>query len=347
MSNIHHRQLGETGLQIPNIVFGATSLGNLFVAKSDQEKRELIQQWFRQVPAPVAIDTAGKYGAGLSLDVIGRELAALDVDPADVVISNKLAWRAVPLTTPEPTFEPGVWIDIDHDAVQDISYDGILRCWEDGQARLGHYRQDLISVHDPDEYLDAATDPDDRQRRLEDIVDAYRALTELRDSGQAAGVGVGAKNWRVIEELDRHCKLDWVMMANTLTIMRHPPELLDFCRSLADRGIAIINSALTHGGFLTGGDFFDYHPIDPNHPADVAAVQWRQRYTDFCNERSLSPYETAVAFGRSHPSVTTIALSTSRPERTAGLVAAASATLAPETLRDLIHSGLVSKHWEA
>ena len=117
MNRSKHQSFGRTGLEMPRVVFGATCLGNLFVAMSDAAKAELVRQWFAQMPKPVAIDSAGKYGAGLSLEVIGRELSAMGIDQSDVIISNKLAWRRVPLTTPEPTFEPGVWIDIQHDAV--------------------------------------------------------------------------------------------------------------------------------------------------------------------------------------------------------------------------------------
>ena len=48
-------------------------------------------------------------------------LQELGVPPDKVLISNKLAWKRVPLTTPEPTFEPGVWVNLKNDAVQDIS----------------------------------------------------------------------------------------------------------------------------------------------------------------------------------------------------------------------------------
>ncbi|MCG8651012.1 MAG: aldo/keto reductase, partial [Pirellulales bacterium] len=61
---------------MPRVVFGATVLGNLFVKMSDRDKRELIRTWFEHVPKPIAIDSAGKYGAGMSLEVIGHELAA-------------------------------------------------------------------------------------------------------------------------------------------------------------------------------------------------------------------------------------------------------------------------------
>lgn len=319
-----HRPLGKTGLTIPPVVFGATCLGNLFVAMSDDDKRELIRQWMHHIPAPVAIDSAGKYGAGLSLEVLGRELRALEIDPSRVILSNKLAWRRVPLTTPEPTFEPGVWVGLEHDAVQDISYDGILRCYDDGCQMLGEYRPQLVSVHDPDEYLAAALDGDQRRKRLDDILGAYRALEELRDAGIVAGVGVGAKDWKTIRELDQHCRFDWVMMANSFTVLHHPVELVEFIDSLAQRQIGLINSAVMHGGFLGGGNFFDYRPVNPEDPGDAQRLRWRERFVEVCRRHQRSPYQVAVAFGRSHPGVVALALSTSQPQRVGEMVAAAS-----------------------
>ena len=341
MKNLH-QVFGKTGLRVPKLVFGATTLGNLFVAPSNETKQKLIQSWFDHVDSPVAIDTAGKYGAGLSLEVIGRELAAAQIDPKDVIISNKLAWRRVPLTGSEPTFEPGVWIDLKHDAVQDISYDGILRCFEDGKRFLGEYTQHLVSVHDPDEYLAAATDPGDRKKRLENIVGAYRALVELRDAREVFGVGVGSKTWSIVKELEEYCCFDWVMLANSLTIMHHPPELLDYVQDLADRNIALINSALTHGGFLVGGKFLDYREINVDDPADQRCLQWRDDFQAACEELGQSAFEVAVAFGSAHPAVTSVALSSSRPNRTEQLIDAATRTLPADVWSTLQQRGLIS-----
>lgn len=309
-------------LALPRLIFGATSLGNLLVARSEQEKSQLMRQWFQQTAPPVVIDSAGKYGAGLSLQVIGRQLARMQVAADDVLISNKLGWRRVALTAAEPTFEPGVWVDIQHDAVQDISRDGIRRCWEQGNRLLGNYRAGLLSVHDPDEYLAAASDRDDHRRRLDDIVAAYGALVDLRDQGEAIGVGVGAKDWQSIRLISQHCDLDWVMFANSLTIMQHPPELLEFMEQLALRGVTIVNSALMHGGFLSGGDFCDYRRVDPESAADAAKLRWRARYHAACRELDVDPYRLAVSFGLAHPAISSVALSTSRAERVADLVAA-------------------------
>jgi len=313
---MEHHVFGQTGLVIPPIVFGTSSLGNLYKVLPQETKHEIVRQWFAQVTAPVAIDSAGKYGAGLALETIGHELASLGVNPSQVTICNKLGWRRKPLTTPEPTFEPGVWTGLEHDAVQDISYDGILRCWEEGCELLGNYPPDLVSVHDPDEYLAAAASTADREARWQDILRAYQALDKLKQRGLVKGIGVGAKDWRVIREISVAFPLDWVMFANSFTLYRHPPELLEFIRSLAEKGTGIINSAVFHSGFLVGGSHFDYHQVDD----DSSLLDWRKKFHTICASHSVSPVDACVEFAASPPGFNALALNTSDPARVAANV---------------------------
>ena len=340
------KPFGNTGLELPPLVFGATSLGNLFRVVTDDEKTAIVQAWQGSGLQPCVIDSAGKYGAGMSLEVIGRELAKLNVPADSVVISNKLAWRRAPLTASEPTFEPGAWFGLKYDAVQDISYEGILRCWREGNDLLGDYRAQLVSVHDPDEYLAAARDQDERKSRMSDLVDAYKALSELKAAGEVAGVGVGAKDWKAIHELAQYCDLDWAMFANSLTIMRHPPELCEFMSELRVKGVAIINSAVFHGGFLLGGEFFDYRKVDPNAEQDKRLLEWREEFLQQCAEYSVSPFDVGVVFGLSHPAVTAIALSSSRGERVQSHIDAVAATVPPELWASLKERQLISNDLE-
>lgn len=355
-------------IKLPRVVFGTTTLGNLFVLPSDADKSKLVEAWLnarstqvartpiansRVAISPLAIDSAGKYGAGLALEVLGRELKRLEVDPKHVLISNKLGWRRFPLRAAEPTFEPGVWLGLKHDAVQDISYHGILRCWEEGCELLGDYTAEMLSVHDPDEYLAAANDASDRKRRLNDILAAYDALYDLQKQGNAQAIGIGCKDWRVVRELDRLCKFDWVMLANSFTVMSHPKELLDLMDSLASRQIPIINSAVLHGGFLSRGsssggsstqtEYFDYRPMNPQEPFDAAKLAWRERFLSVCQQHSVSPFDVAVSYGLSHPGIRSIALSTSRDDRVPALVDAATKYIPESVWIAMIDNGLLDE----
>ena len=129
-----HQPAGKSGISLPPIIFGTSALGNLFSVLSDETKTSIVSECLRLVPKPVVFDSAGKYGAGLALEKLGEILGKLGTKPEDVLISNKLGWLRKPLTTPEPTFEKGVWAGIEHDAWQKISYDGIMECWEQGNG---------------------------------------------------------------------------------------------------------------------------------------------------------------------------------------------------------------------
>lgn len=314
-------EIGTTGVKIPPIIFGTSALGNLYTALTDDVKLEIVQQAFEYVPSPVVFDSAGKYGAGLALEKLGECLEKLNIAPENVIISNKLGWKRTPLLTAEPTFEQGVWMDLKNDAAQDISYDGILNCYDQGNQLLGgKYFPQLASVHDPDEYLNAATSAKDRDVRFEQIVDAYKALSDLKKSGRVKAIGVGAKNWKVIEEVSKEVALDWVMFANSMTIMHHPEDLLTFMGSLHQKQISIVNSAVFHAGFLIGGKYFDYQLIQPDSEANKAIFAWREKFFELCAKHQIAPAVACVSFATTAPGVVSIALNTSNPKHIKGNV---------------------------
>lgn len=303
-----------TGPALPRVVFGTSCLGNLYERLEDGTKAAIVEESVRRTqPPPAAFDSAGKYGAGLALEVLGNNLRRLAVAPADVLISNKLAWYRIPLRGPEPTFEPGVWAGLAHDAEQRISGPGILDCWRQGNELLGApYRARLVSVHDPDEYL-AASGPG----RWADVREAYRTLHDLKRAGEVEGIGVGSKDWRVIQRLVREVDLDWVMLACSFTLYRHGPEVLGFIEELRARGITIINSAVFNAGFLTGGRFFDYRIPDPAAAGDAPLFAWRESFLRICRAHRVAPAAACVEFGLSAPGISSVSLNTSHAERVA------------------------------
>ena len=333
----------STGLRLPPVIFGISALGNLYQAMPEARKQAIVAACIRHTAGPVVFDGAGKYGAGMALESLGTALRTLKVEPQDVIISNKLAWRRTALRGPEPTFEPGVWKDLKHDAVMDLSADGILRCHAEGLALLGApYRTALVSVHDPDEYLSGANgDAHEHARRLDDVRGAYRSLIRLRDEGVVSAVGIGSKDWRVLSAIADEVDVDWVMLACSLTIMSHPRELVDWVAKVAQRGIAVIDSALFHGGFLTGGDHLDYRPIDPTQPAHAAALSWRTQFNSVCQRHDLLPGTACVNFALRIPGVVSVALNTTRAERVIDNVSMPKAVIPPHFWQELATDGLI------
>lgn len=337
------KEIGNTGVFVPPIIFGTSALGNLYTALSDNTKLEIVQQCIDNMPQAVLFDSAGKYGAGLALEKLGECLTKLNVDPQNVIISNKLGWKRVPLTSDEPTFEKGVWMNIEHDAVQDISYDGIITCYEQGNELLGGiYKPQLASVHDPDEYLAMATTDEEYQKLFADIVEAYRALSDLKKAGKVKAIGVGAKNWRTIEAIANAVELDWVMFANSMTIMHHPKELLDFMQMLHRKNISIVNSAVFHAGFLIGGDYFDYQLITPDNAAHKAIFDWREQFFALCDKHQIVPAVACISFATTAPGVVSIALNTSKPQNVLSNIVSVTTQVPLAFWVDMKNAGLIA-----
>jgi len=339
-------KLGKTGIAIPTIIYGTSFLGNLYQELSDIVKLELMQEWFKVSESIPMIDCAGKYGAGLALEVIGEGLKQLGKGKEDILISNKLGWYRVPLATEEPTFEPGAWVNLKFDAVQKISYKGILDCWQQGCELLGgYYKPQLVSVHDPDEYLAAATDRADRMKRLHDILGAYRALFELKEKGEVLAVGIGAKDWLIIRELYYYVPFDWVMFANKLTIYHHPPDILEFIDRLYKDGVGIINSAIFNAGFLTGGPFFDYREIDPSLSSDQKLLEWRDRFFKVCARHGVAPGDACLKFALAMPQVCAVALNPSKPSRIKRNVEVIQTELTADFWAEMKAEKLIGEHF--
>lgn len=329
------KQLNKAALHLPPVIFGTSGLGNLFVALEEEEKLDIVKECVRLSKEKVVFDSAGKYGAGLALETLGKSLEQLNVPPGNVIISNKLGWVRSELKTTEPTFEPGVWKNLKHDAVQKISYDGIMESFEQGNELLNGYIPQMISVHDADEYLAKATDYQQSEKLYEDILDAYEALYDLKKYGKAQFIGIGAKNWKIIKRIAKDVELDWIMIANSMTIKSHPQELFDFILEMEQKGIYVINSAIFHSGFLVGSDYFDYRLVEKGNSQNDALFNWREEFFETCNRFNVRPAEACVQFALHVPGVKSIALNTSHAHRVKENIEMANAIIPVEFWKEM------------
>lgn len=335
------KELNNLPLNLPPIIFGTSGLGNLFVALTEDEKLNIVNECVRLSGGKVVFDSAGKYGAGLALETLGRCLRKLNIPQEKVIISNKLGWFRTELTTAEPTFEPGVWKNLQHDAVQKISYDGIIECFDQGNELLGGYIPQMVSVHDPDEYLDTAKDDHHAARLYNDILDAYKALHDLKRHGKVKFIGVGAKNWKIIKRIAGDVQLDWIMIANSITIKHHPQELLGFVSEMQKKGVYVINSAVFHSGFLVGGNHFDYRLTERGTPQNDALYRWREHFFEKCNKFNIKPAEACVQFALNVPGIRSIALNTTNASRVQSNLGMLNANIPSEFWQELKINDLI------
>lgn len=336
----------SSSIKLPKVIFGTSGLGNLYEAVPYETKLAIINECIIHAPDGIAMfDTAGKYGAGLALEVLGKALKELGVPKDKVIISNKLGWYQTALTTPEPTFEIGIWRDLKNDAIQKISYQGILECFDQGNELLGDYDSQMASIHDPDEYLAAAIDEADDAKRYNDILEAYKALAELKQQGKVTSIGVGAKNWKSIQRISNDIQLDWVMIANSLSVKSHPQDLLDFVQELHSKGTTIINSAVFNGGFLVGRDYYNYVLVDKETVEGQALYAWRDQFFALCNSFNILPAEACFNFGFHIPGIDSVALSTTHPNKVKSNIEMATKKIPYEFWQAMKKQGLLEEHY--
>ena len=221
-----------------------------------------------------------------------------------------------------------------------------MACFEQGNALLGGaFRAEVVSVHDPDEYLFAAAGEEERTRRFGEVLESYRALFDLKQQGRVKAVGIGAKDWPTIAELYDHVPFDWVMLANSFTVLSHPEELIRFMDRLYNDGVGIINSAVFHGGFLTGGEKFDYRDVNPASGEGKALLSWRDSFHEICDSFGVVPGDACIHFGLSHPAIAGIALNTSNPVKMGRNVETLQRTIPRQFWDSLMERGLVDREY--
>jgi len=106
----------------------------------------------------------------------------------------------------------------------------------------------------------------------------------------------------------------------------------------------MINSAVFHSGFLTGGPWFDYRK--PDLAKDAPLFAWREKFLATCNEFSVKPADACVQFGLALPGIASVALNTGKAERIKENVASATNEIPPGFWCALKDKSLVARDYQ-
>jgi D-threo-aldose 1-dehydrogenase len=285
---VNHRRVGHTQLELSELGFGGSSIGNLYVAIDDEAAAGAMRAaWEAGVRY---FDTAPHYGLGLSERRLGSALAGLPRE--EFVVSTKVGRLLVP--NPSPTgsdLDNGFAVPDKLTRARDYSRDGVLRSLEASLDRLGLDRVDIVYVHDPEEHLDEA------------MAGALPALAELRDSGVVGAIGAGMNFWEPLLRIVKESNVDLVMLAGRWTLLDRSGEpLLAEC---LQRGVSVVAAAVFNSGLLArswppDGAPFNYGPA----PEEVLARA--RALARVCEELGTTLPEAAACFGLRHPAVTCV-----------------------------------------
>lgn len=290
------RKIGRTDLEVVTLGLGCASLGNLYRPVSDEQARETAQCALNA--GLRYVDTAPYYGFGLSERRVGDVLRGEYRD--SFVLSTKVGRLLQPCgAVDENRIRHGFCSPMPFEPVYDYSYDGIMRSYEDSLQRLGLDRIDILYIHD----IGRVTHGDDNIRLFKIAMESgYKALDELRSSGQISAFGLGVNEYEVCEQALEYGDFDCFLLAGRYTLLEQS-ALDSFLPKCADRGVSVIIGGVYNSNVLVLGTRSEktlYYNYEPAPPAIIERVR---RLENVCAEFQVSLAAAALQFPLALPVV--------------------------------------------
>lgn len=312
--------LGKTGVEVTRLVFGTSGFGGFLRLRKWDEVLAVGKALVRRFGPDITWDSANMYGAGIALENTGNLIRDLGIQDTSEVI-NKPGWVIIepPPGVPIDKFEPGLWRGLTKTIRYAQTRAQMRESIDQGLQILGPgINAPLCSAHDfhklgrmiartPDLFLGDRLLTSDVNALMYDQL--LPALAEKRAEGAIKGVGLGMMDWRLMKEIiTRSGVIDYVMLANEFTILRHDPELLDFTEGLRENGIGLIVAAPYNAAWVFGAT----EKIDGFTDPTAGQVEWRTRFLQVCTEMGVEPAAVAVQFVFSNPCVDAVAPGSAR-----------------------------------
>jgi D-threo-aldose 1-dehydrogenase len=290
------RAIGRRSLQVSGLGLGTAPLGGLYRDLTDDEAHTTVAAaWDAGVRY---FDTAPMYGHTKAEHRLG---AALRHYPrADYVLSTKAGRRFVPRTHPYDGSE-GWQNPLPFEAVYDYTHDGILRCFEDSQQRLGIVEIDILLIHDIGRLTHGERSPHYWQQLTDG--GGFRALDELRSAGIVKAVGLGVNEGAAILEVMVEFDIDCALLAGRYTLLEQTTlnDLLPACEA---RNVSILLGGAFNSGILARGvegDLkFNYGAAPPQVIERVARLE------TVCRAHGVPLAAAALQFPYAHPAVASV-----------------------------------------
>lgn len=272
-----YKELGNTGLKISEIGYGASSLGGVF--HSFDEGRG-IDSVFAAIDAGINfIDVSPYYGHYKAETVLGKALKQIPRDK--YYLSTKVGRYG----------EDGknTW---------DYSAERVTRSVYESMERLNIDFIDIINVHDV-EFAD-----------LNQIVDeTLPALVTLKEKGVVGHVGITDLQLENLKWVIEHTPKGTVeSVLNFCHYCLNDDKLVDFLDFFEENGVGVISASPFSMGLLTE------RGVPAWHPAPKPLVEACVRAAEHCKAKGYPIEKLAMQFSIQNDRIASTLFSTTRPE---------------------------------
>lgn len=228
---MEYRELGQSGLKLSAITFGAWAIGGWMWGGAD--RKDALAAIHASLDAGVtSIDTAPAYGQGLSEEIVGAAIKDYPRDRVQILTKYGLRWD----TRQGAFFFSSA--DNDGNPIDMYKYsgaDGIIKECENSLRRLGTDYIDLYQIHwhDP-------TTP---------IAETMEAVLRLQEQGKIRAAGVCNYTVAQMQEAENVLSLASNQVPYSMVLRDIENELVPYC---VQNGKGIIAYSPLQRGLLTG-----------------------------------------------------------------------------------------------
>lgn len=274
---MEYRKLGNTGLKLSELGFGASSLGGVFRNIDEGEALESVNV---AIEGGINfIDVSPYYGHYKAETVLGKALRKIPREK--YFLSTKVGRYG-------------------KDGVNTWDYSGkrAIESVAESMDRLGIDFIDIINVHDI-EFAD-----------LDQVVnETLPALVELRQQGAVGHVGITDLQLENLKWVIDHSKEGTVeSVLNFCHYSLNDDKLVDFLDYFEERGIGIINASPLSMGLLSSRGVPDWHP------APAKLVDACRKAVEYCTAQGYPIEKLAVQYSVANPRIASTLFSSANPE---------------------------------
>lgn len=261
------RPLGNTGLKLSSVGFGASPLGNVFGPVSEHDANASVLQAFRL--GINFFDTSPFYGGTLSEKVLGKALKALGVPRDEYIVSTKCGRYAEGF---------------------DFSAERVTKSIDESLARLQLDYVDILQCHD----IEFGS--------LDQIVEeTIPALQKLKEAGKIRFIGITGLPLDIFTYV-----VDRVPPGTVDVILSYchysinDSTLEDLIPYLKSKGIGVISASPLAMGLLTESGPPEWHPAS----AEIKSVC--RAAAAYCKEKGKNISKLAMQYSLSNKDISSV-----------------------------------------
>lgn len=278
---MEYRELGQTGLKLSNLSFGASSLGSVFHETKEEESIKAVETALEG--GINFIDVSPYYGHYKAETVLGKALKRLPRDK--FYLSTKVGRYGK-----------------DGKNTWDYSAKRATESVYESMERLNVDYIDIINVHDIE--FQAAL-PGGLAKVCEETLPA---LVELKEKGIVGHVGITDLQLKNIKWVIDHTPEGTVeSVLNFCHYCLNDDELLDYLDYFEEKGVGVINASPLSMGLLTLRGVPDWHP------APKPLVKACAEAAKICQDKGYPIEKLAIQYSVGNPRITSTLFSSANP----------------------------------